>query len=87
MFRRNLFSDFVPVSLHTDICVTTKTPSRFPYIDLLEPTLGVALGGNGHAGKSCDEIGRLAAQLITTGYWTDPEFKQADFMFVASAKL
>jgi len=62
--------DLKPVSVHYDNCVTTHTPSCRPYIDLLTPTLGVALGGNGYAAKSSDEIGRIAADLLVNGEWS-----------------
>lgn len=68
----NIHADLKPVSTHCDKCVTSNTPSRRPYIDLLTPSLGVALGGNGYAAKSSDEIGRLAADLLVTGTWSDP---------------
>ena len=34
------------------------------------PNLGVALGGNGYAAKSCDEFGRLAVDYLISGEWT-----------------
>lgn len=43
-------------------CVTTDTPKGFPYVDLVTPGLGVAIGGCGHAAKSSDEIGKMAAR-------------------------
>ncbi|XP_061171965.1 uncharacterized protein LOC133181490 [Saccostrea echinata] len=55
---------------HGDACATMVTPGKQPYIDLLSPTLAVALGGNGYAAKSSDEIGRIAADLILTSKWT-----------------
>ena len=47
---------------HFDYCVTTTTAHGYPYIDLVRPTLGVAIGGCGQAAKSSDEIGKMAAQ-------------------------
>lgn len=46
-----------------------KTPTGRPYIDHIHSQLGVAVGGNGYAAKSCDEIGRLAALLIMKNKW------------------
>ncbi|XP_078572853.1 N-methyl-L-tryptophan oxidase-like [Branchiostoma floridae x Branchiostoma japonicum] len=58
-----------PVSVHGDACVTVKTPTEQLYVDMVTPSLGVALGGNGYAAKSCDEIGRMAAKMILKGRW------------------
>lgn len=58
--------------IHTDTCVVTATTSGYPYVDLLaEGRLCVAVGGNGKAAKSSDEIGRLAAELLVAGEWRD----------------
>ncbi|CAH1255478.1 PIPOX [Branchiostoma lanceolatum] len=58
-----------PISVHGDACVTVKTPTQQLYVDMVTPSLGVALGGNGWAAKSCDEIGRMAAKMILKGQW------------------
>jgi sarcosine oxidase len=52
-------------------CVITETATGFPYIGWLDDGLAVAIGGNGEAAKSSDEIGRLAASLFTADGWTD----------------
>ncbi|CAC5388001.1 unnamed protein product [Mytilus coruscus] len=52
-----------------DCCVIVKTPSGRPYIDHIHSQLGIAVGGNGYAAKSCDEIGRLAALLVLKNKW------------------
>lgn len=52
-----------------DGCLTSHTPNSQPYIDTVAEGFGVALGGNGHAAKSCSEIGRLAARLTLLGEW------------------
>ncbi len=44
-------------------CVYTGTASGLPIIDWLDDGLAVAVGGNGAAAKSSDELGRLAAAL------------------------
>lgn len=51
-----------------DSCVVTETPTTRPYIDMIHSQLGVAIGGNGYAAKSSDEIGRLAARMVL-GKW------------------
>ncbi|KAI8486572.1 hypothetical protein Bbelb_358070 [Branchiostoma belcheri] len=58
-----------PLSIHGDACVTVKTPTEQLYVAMVTPSLGVALGGNGWAAKSCDEIGRMAAKMILKGQW------------------
>lgn len=58
--------------VHTDSCAVTATVSGYPYLDLLaEGRVCVAVGGNGKAAKSSDEIGRLAAELLLAGSWCD----------------
>lgn len=58
--------------IHTDTCAVTSTSSGYPYVDLIEEgRICVAVGGNGKAAKSSDEIGRLAAALLLAGAWQD----------------
>jgi sarcosine oxidase len=58
--------------LHAEPCCTTHTPSGFPYIDFADDQRIVWLVGcNSYAGKSADELGRLAARLVLDGCWTD----------------
>ncbi|MFN8524403.1 MAG: FAD-binding oxidoreductase [Chloroflexota bacterium] len=58
--------------IHTDTCVVTATASGHPYVDeVVIGRLYVAVGGNGKAAKSSDEIGRLAGALALTGTWSD----------------
>lgn len=52
-------------------CVVTNTPSDHPYIGWVDDEVAVAIGGNGAAAKSSDEIGRLAATLFAPDGWTD----------------
>ncbi|XP_042208707.1 uncharacterized protein LOC121856980 [Homarus americanus] len=52
-----------------DGCLTSHTPTSYPYIDTVTDGFGVALGGNGCAAKACDEVGRLAARLVVLGEW------------------
>jgi len=54
--RPSLSSTTVP-------CVYTGTASGLPIIDWLDDGLAVAVGGNGAAAKSSDELGRMAAAL------------------------
>jgi glycine/D-amino acid oxidase-like deaminating enzyme len=58
--------------IHTDTCAVTATASGHPYVDLIaEGRVCIAVGGNGKAAKSSDEIGRLAAELLLAGAWCD----------------
>lgn len=58
-------------SFWVDTCVTTHTPTGYPYIGALDDGPIVALvGGNGYAGKSADELGYIAASLMHQGRWT-----------------
>ena len=47
---------------HFDYCVTSRTPSNHPYVSMVTPSFGVAIGGCGYAAKSSDEIGLMAAR-------------------------
>ena len=76
----NIVPDLRGAPVHTDTCVVTTTPTDNPYIDLIEDgRIGVALGGNGRAAKSSDEIGRIAADLLLAGAWTESEYPQEEF--------
>ncbi|MBD0335583.1 MAG: FAD-dependent oxidoreductase [Cyanobacteria bacterium Co-bin13] len=58
-------------SYWVDTCVTTHTPTGYPYIDRLgQSPIVTLLGGNGYAGKSADELGWIAANLLRQGQWT-----------------
>ncbi|ETW96511.1 MAG: N-methyl-L-tryptophan oxidase [Candidatus Entotheonella factor] len=59
-----------PVAVHSDSCVTTGTPSGQIYADRIgDGRVGVLVGGNGSAGKSADEIGRVGALMIAHDEW------------------
>ncbi len=63
----------------TSRCLVTYTRHRRPYIDAIIPDqLVVAAGGNGSGAKSSDAIGKLAADLMVNGRWTD-ELDAANF--------
>lgn len=81
-----LLEGMKPVSVITDTCATVETPTFRPYIDFVTspqgpvPQLdngrvGVAVGDCGCSAKCSDEFGRLAAQLMLTGEWTDDVLK------------
>ena len=68
---RSLLPGATITSVGTSPCVITTTPSGFPYVGWIDDGLAVAIGGNGEAAKSSDEIGRLAASLFGADGWTD----------------
>lgn len=75
--------DLVPglkhVSVHTESCVTSYTPTGYPAIGWTsEPSLAVMAGGCGAAAKSSDEIGRLGAELLLHGRIIEQAYR-ADF--------
>lgn len=63
-------------------CLITDTVHGLPFVDEMEPGLFVAAGGNGHAAKSADAIGALAADLVSTGGWNDPDLDPHAFRAV-----
>jgi len=68
----SLIPDLAGASIHTDTCVVTATATGYPYVDEVVPgRLYVAVGGNGKAAKSSDEIGRLGSELALHGSWQD----------------
>jgi sarcosine oxidase len=63
-------------------CLITDTIHGLPFVDQVEDGLFVAAGGNGHAAKSADAIGALAAGLVRTGAWPDRELERSAFSAV-----
>ncbi len=68
---RGLLPDVDFLSYTSSPCVVTTTPTGHPYIGFIDDGLAVAIGGNGSAAKSSDELGRLAASLFSPEGWTD----------------
>jgi sarcosine oxidase len=68
---RALLPDLPSGPVSTAPCVISRTPTERPYIGWVHDAVAVAIGGNGEAAKSADEIGRLAASLFTPEGWTD----------------
>ena len=58
-------------------CALTMTPSGRPILKEVAPGIVAAVGGNGAAAKSSDEIGRLAACLALDRW--DDTYSLADF--------
>lgn len=63
-------------------CLITDTAHDLPYVDEVEDGLFVAVGGCGHAAKSSDAIGALAAGLVATGEWLDNVLDRSAFRVV-----
>jgi len=66
-------------SWETKPCLITETPSDLPYVEHLAPDLVVAAGGNGYAAKSANALGALAADLLRSGTWSDPDLEAGAF--------
>lgn len=62
-----LVPDLRPEGVRTVACATTHTPSGQPLVAWLDDRVAVAVGGNGAAAKSADEIGRRGARLVSGG--------------------
>lgn len=67
----------------TKPCLIPDTPTRLPYLEIVEPGLVLAVGSNGYAAKSADAIGALAAGLVANGCWTDPELDEQSFKLIS----
>lgn len=65
----------------TKPCLIPETPTKLPYLEIVEPGCVMAVGGNGYAAKSADAIGALAAGLVVNGRWTDTELDESAFAF------
>ncbi len=69
---QSLLTDLQVASWQTRRCLVTYTPHGRPIIAAAIPDrLYVCTGGNGHAAKSSDAIGHLAAKLVLTGQMDD----------------
>eukprot|EP00057_Strongylocentrotus_purpuratus_P028840 XP_011683314.1 PREDICTED: uncharacterized protein LOC592504 [Strongylocentrotus purpuratus] len=66
---RELIPGIRPISLTTDCCISSVTPTGQLYCDMLTSRLGVLIGMNGKGAKSSDEIGRMGANMISKGSW------------------
>ena len=60
----------------TSQCAVTVSPTNHPYIAMIDGgPIGVAVGGNGYAAKSCLEIGRIAGDMIVAGNSWDHSYQ------------
>jgi glycine/D-amino acid oxidase-like deaminating enzyme len=67
----------------TKPCLIPETPTRLPYLEVVEEGCVMAVGGNGYAAKSADAIGAIAAGLVVNGRWTDTELAEQDFRLIS----
>jgi glycine/D-amino acid oxidase-like deaminating enzyme len=67
----------------TKPCLIPDTPTKLPYLEIVEPGLVMAVGTNGYAAKSADAIGALAAGLVVKGEWTDPDLDEQSFKLIS----
>lgn len=69
----------------TKPCLIPDTPTKLPYVEIVEAGLVMAVGGNGYAAKSADAIGALAAGLVINGRWTDTDLDPRAFELISRA--
>ncbi|HEX2785489.1 MAG TPA: FAD-dependent oxidoreductase [Ilumatobacteraceae bacterium] len=67
----------------TKPCLIPDTPTKLPYVEIVDPGCVVAIGGNGYAAKSADAIGALAAGLVVSGRWTDNDLDEEKFRLIS----
>jgi glycine/D-amino acid oxidase-like deaminating enzyme len=67
----------------TKPCLIPDTPTKLPYVEIVEPGLVMAVGTNGYAAKSADAIGSLAAGLVLDGCWTDADLDEESFRLIS----
>jgi sarcosine oxidase len=66
----------------TKPCLIPDTPTKLPYLEIVEPGLVMAAGTNGYAAKSADAIGAVAAGLVRERKWTDPDLDEQLFKLI-----
>ena len=63
-------------------CLIPDTPTKLPYLEIVDRGFVMAVGGNGYAAKSADAIGALAAGLVIDRRWTDTELDEQSFRLI-----
>ncbi len=76
---RPLLPDAKTTSWAHKPCVVTYTDAELPYLGFVDAGVAVALGASGSGAKSSDEIGRLAATLVSDPGWNDPVLELGSF--------
>jgi sarcosine oxidase len=69
----------------TKPCLIPETPTKLPYVELVEPGCVMAVGSNGYAAKSADAIGALAVGLVIHGTWTDGDLDPKSFELISAS--
>ncbi len=68
-YQRDLIAGLMPglntARMHTEACVTVFTPEDRPAIRRLDARMSVAVAGCGRGAKCADELGRIAAGVVT----------------------
>ncbi|MEY2399938.1 MAG: hypothetical protein QOJ08_49 [Ilumatobacteraceae bacterium] len=67
----------------TKPCLIPDTPTKLPYLEIVERGLVMAAGTNGYAAKSADAIGAVAAGLVLNGSWTDTDLDEQAFTLIS----
>lgn len=84
---RGLLLDLLPglqvEAWSTKPCLIPETPTKLPYLEIVERGCVMAVGGNGYAAKSADAIGALAAGMVIDGKWTDAELDAGAFALIS----
>ncbi len=62
---QEVIPDLVAVDVRPQTCIITVPPGGHPYITRGDTGIGVLTGGNGAGAKSGDELGRLAAAMMS----------------------
>jgi glycine/D-amino acid oxidase-like deaminating enzyme len=70
----------------TKPCLIPGTPTKLPYLEIVDPGCVMAVGGNGYAAKSADAIGALAAGLVLNGQWTDTDLDERAFQLITESR-
>ncbi len=70
-----MFPGLANARWRTEPCALVETDSERPFIGRVpgNPAIGVALGCNGYAAKSCIAVGRVAADMIVDDGWADAD--------------
>lgn len=66
----------------TKPCLIPDTPTKLPYLEIVDTGLVMAVGSNGYAAKSADAIGALVAGLVCDGEWTDSDLDPQSFTLI-----
>ena len=61
-FICTFFAEIPMANYYFDYCSTVPTKTNYPFIDMLNSSFGVAIGGCGSSAKCSDEIGKIAAR-------------------------